>query len=227
MGVDAIRFFPLGESAITVEFGNIISAPLNDRAIALAESIGRSPFPGFVEAVPAYCSATVFYDLVEVRRNFPDFATAFDAVRYHLVDAVKDLRAAERPFVDPVEVPVDFGEVAALDLAFVAEINSLTPASVVEIFTSQIYRVYMLGFLPGFTYMGEVDERIAAPRKETPRMAVPRGSVGIAGRQTGIYSLSSPGGWQIIGRTDLEMFTPGEASPSALKAGDLVRFVAI
>ena len=107
-----------------------------------------------------------------------------------------------------VEIPVRFDAESALDLEFVAESNGLSREKVIEIFTGTTYRVFMLGFLPGFSYMGEVDDRIATPRKETPRLSVPRGSVGIAGKQTGIYSLESPGGWQIIGRTDVELFTP-------------------
>jgi KipI family sensor histidine kinase inhibitor len=102
--------------------------------------------------------------------------------------------------------------------------KNLTASQVIEIFLAKTYRVYLLGFLPGFAYMGEVDERIAAPRKRSPRLKVPKGSVGIAGRQTGIYSLASPGGWQIIGKTNVELFTPERAAPTFLNAGDLVRF---
>jgi KipI family sensor histidine kinase inhibitor len=102
--------------------------------------------------------------------------------------------------------------------------KNLTPDKVVEIFLSKTYRVFMLGFLPGFSYMGEVDERIVTPRRQTPRTKVPKGSVGIAGRQTGIYSLESPGGWQIIGRTIVELFTPEAETPTFLQAGDSVKF---
>ena len=126
-----------------------------------------------------------------------------------------------------VKIPVHFDAESSLDLNFVAEHSGVTPTEVIEIFTSQTYRVFMLGFLPGFTYMGEVDKRIATSRKETPRTLVPKGSVGIAGKQTGIYSLESPGGWQIIGRTDVEMFTPDTKPPSLLRPGDDVRFTAV
>jgi KipI family sensor histidine kinase inhibitor len=123
-----------------------------------------------------------------------------------------------------IEIPVCFDERYALDLNFVASSNDLSPDKVIEIFLAVTYRVYMLGFLPGFSYMGEVDRRIATPRKSSPRLKVPKGSVGIAGKQTGIYSLESPGGWQIIGRTDIELFTPQAESPTFLHAGDSVRF---
>jgi KipI family sensor histidine kinase inhibitor len=123
-----------------------------------------------------------------------------------------------------MEIPVDFG---GEDLNVVAEFSGLSTSGVVEIFLSRQYRVYMLGFLPGFAYMGEVDERIAVPRRATPRTKVPKGSVGIAGKQTGIYPFESPGGWQIIGRTPVEMFAPDREEPCLLRPGDIVRFKAI
>ena len=221
------RYFPLGESAITVEFGNVISVRLNEKAISLSRIIEQRGFPGFIETVPAYCSTTVFYDLMTVRRNYPEFPTAFDAVRSIIEVAIVDTGTAVQTDPKPIEIPVDFGSDAALDLAFVAKKSRLSPDEVIEIFTAQTYRVFMLGFLPGFSYMGEVDERIAVPRKPNPRTIVPKGSVGIAGRQTGIYSLESPGGWQIIGRTPTEMFTPDLQEPTYLNAGDAVRFVSI
>jgi KipI family sensor histidine kinase inhibitor len=122
---------------------------------------------------------------------------------------------------------VRFDDGSAPDLGFVAESSGLSREKVIEIFVSVTYRVYMLGFLPGFSYMGEVDDRIATERKETPRLSVPKGSVGIAGKQTGIYSLESPGGWQIIGRTTAKLFTPRAERPSLLQPGDQVRFVAV
>ena len=118
-----------------------------------------------------------------------------------------------------------FDEVSGPDLPLVAAKSGLSVNEVVELFTSSAYRVFMIGFLPGFAYMGEVDERIALPRKQQPRQVVPKGSIGIAGRQTGIYPLESPGGWQLIGRTEVELFTPYAERPTLLQPGDLVRFV--
>ena len=140
------------------------------------------------------------------------------------INALQNLNDAPESEPRLIEIPVDFGEEFAPDLDFVASINNLAPEKVIEIFTTQTYRVYMLGFLPGFAYMGEVDEQIAAPRKDSPRLKVQKGSVGIAGRQTGIYSLESPGGWQIIGKTDIEMFTPEAKTPTFLQPADLVKF---
>ena len=209
---------------MTVEFGNAISAELNDRAIALSAYLEQNSFPGFVESVPTYASTTVYYDLPTVRQNFPTAATAFEAVREVVRRAEANLGSAPVIAGRHIEIPVHFDSDSSLDLAYIAESRGLAAADVIEIFTSAEYRVYMLGFLPGFTYMGEVDERIATPRKETPRTLIPKGSVGIAGRQTGIYSLESPGGWQIIGRTDVEMFTPNADEPTYLQSGDIVKF---
>ncbi len=225
MSLGKVRIFPLGDSALTVEFGNVISTALNKKAIALANIFEQARFPGFIESVPAYASTTVFYDLIAVRRNFPDFPTAFEAVKDIASKAVSELADDTEETSRTIEIPMHFDDASALDLTFVAKMSRLSPDEVVEIFMCRIYRVFMIGFLPGFSYMGEVDERIVVLRKESPRLLVPKGSVGIAGKQTGIYSLASPGGWQIIGRTALEMFTPGQKTPSLLRAGDLVRFV--
>lgn len=227
MDDEIIRIFPLGDSALTVEFGNEISETINKKAIALADRIETTGFPGFIESVPAYASTTIFYDLIEVRRRFTQYPTAFDAVNAQLENALKTLADSTAKAPRLVEVPVHFDTESALDLDFVAHEAGLSQTEVIDIFTSTTYRVFMLGFLPGFTYMGEVDKRIAVPRKLTPRTLLPKGSVGIAGKQTGIYSLESPGGWQIVGRTDVEMFTPDADQPSLLQPGDEVKFIAI
>ena len=224
---EKIRIFALGDTALTVEFGNVISTTINKKAIVLANHIENERFPGFVESVPAYASTTIFYDPFTVKRNFPEFTTAFDAVKTLAEQALKTLTDSSDATPRLVEIPVNFDDEAALDLDFVAEHGGISANEVIDIFTSKTYRVFMLGFLPGFTYMGEVDERIATPRKETPRTLLPKGSVGIAGRQTGIYSLASPGGWQIIGRTDLEIFTSYAEPPSFLQPGDEVRFIPV
>ena len=225
MPTASIRIFPLGDNALTIEFGAEISESLNNRAVSLAACFEAAPFRGFIEAVPAYASTTIFYDLLEIRNDFPDFLTAFEAVKHLVENALENSDRAPENEARLVEIPVSFLDGDALDLDFVAGTNGLSRQDVIGIFTSKTYRVYMLGFLPGFAYMGEVDERIATPRKTSPRLRVPRGSVGIAGRQTGIYPLESPGGWQIIGRTDVELFTPQENTLCLLRPGDSVKFV--
>jgi inhibitor of KinA len=222
---DRIRIFPLGENALTIELANEISEPLNDRVLELYRHFERERFPGFIESLPAYSSLTIFFDVVQVRNRFPGYGSAFDAVKSLAREALEKKKAvAVRPDVPVIEVPVFFDDECAPDLRVIAEFSGLAPDEVIGIFTSQIYRVYMLGFLPGFAYVGEVDSRIAAPRKSTPRLTVPRGSVGIAGRQTGIYPFESPGGWQIVGRTKMELFTPDDDTPCFFAPGDHVKF---
>lgn len=226
MNIERYKIFPLGTDALTIEFGNEISVDLNEKVINLSNYFGQNSFDGLIEIVPAYSSLTIFYDVVKVRKNFPNFPTAFEAIKDSVENALRNL--PETLIITPrlIEIPVNFGEDNALDLEFVAAHNNLTAEKVVELFTTQTYRVFMLGFLPAFAYMGEVDAQIAAPRKDSPRLKVPRGSVGIAGRQTGIYPFDSPGGWQIIGRTDFKLFTPDAENPCALQAGDLIKFYA-
>ena len=219
------RIFPLGENALTIEFGNELSEPLNAAAMNLADYFDANRFPGYIEAVPAIASLTVFYKLHEVRANLSENSTAFEFVKKLVETAAKNPVGMRSLNSRVIEVPVSFREEYALDLTFIAENTELSIKDVIEIFISKIYRVYMLGFLPGFAYMGIVDERIVVPRKASPRLIVPKGSVGIAGRQTGIYPNESPGGWQIIGRTDLDLLTPYEASPCLFLPGDAVRFV--
>ena len=222
---DLPKIFPLGDNAVTVDFGNVISVKLNDRAISLAEYLTANPFPGLIEAAPAYSSVAVFYDLIATRNAFPEYSTAFAAVSDLIEDALTKSQDSPAGGGRLVEIPVNFGPDAALDLQDVAAKAGLSADAVVDLFTGTSYRVYMIGFLPGFAYMGEVDERIAMPRRSSPRLKVPKGSVGIAGRQTGIYPLESPGGWQIIGRTDIELFTRDGDVPCLLRPGENVRFV--
>lgn len=219
------RIFRLGDSALTVEFGMEISIGANELAIALARRFEENAFPGFIEAVPAYASTTVFYDIKAVRDHFPGFASAYEAVSQLARDLNLQPDKTSRLPARLVEIPVGFDADAALDLTDVSYAIGLSPDEFIDLFLARTYRVFMIGFLPGFAYMGEVAERIAVPRRDSPRLRVPKGSVGIAGRQTGIYSLDSPGGWPIIGRTGVDMFTPLAESPSLLNPGDEVRFV--
>jgi len=219
-----IKIFPLGDNALSVSFGSEISPELNNLVLKLAYFFEQNSFQGFIEIVPAYASLSIFYDVLIVRKNFPEFSTAFEAVKVLVENALQNLNEIQENKPPLVKIPVSFDKEFAPDLEFVASTNNLTPQKVIEIFTAQTYRVYMLGFLPGFAYMGEVDERIAAPRKTLPRLKVPKGSVGIAGKQTGIYSLASPGGWQIIGKTNIELVTPKAETPTFLQAGDTIKF---
>lgn len=219
------RIFSLGDNAVTVEFGNEVSEKLNRAAIDLATYFNKHQFPGLIEAVPAMASTTIFYQACEVRSVETSFPTAFAAVKARVLDAITRVAECEGWDARTIEVPINFATEDALDLGGIAEWAGITPHDVIDIFLARHYRVYMLGFLPGFAYMGNVDERIASPRLSTPRTVVPKGSVGIAGRQTGIYPSESPGGWQIIGRTNLELLTDDADEPCIFRPGDSVKFI--
>ena len=220
------QFFSVSENSLTLSFGNEISVEINQKILNLFDFIENNPFAGLTEIVPAFSSLTVFYDLPVVRKNFSEFSTAFEAVKFYLKKAVNESVEIIRCDSAVIEIPFDCSDEFALDLGYIAETKNLSKAEVIEIFTARIYRVFMLGFLPGFAYMGEVDEQIAVARKETPRLKVPQGSIGIAGNQTGIYPLESPGGWQIIGKTELKLFTPDGKNPTFFQSGDQVKFTA-
>ena len=210
-----MEFKPLGDSALLVSFGEVIDEEINDRVHALARTIERVNFEWLVEVVPAYSSLAVIYDPALID---------FEGVKL----AVEGLEFSARKFEGKlVKIPVLYGGEYGPDLEFVAQYNGLTPGEVIEIHSRPTYRVYFLGFLPGFAYLGGMDERIATPRLETPRLKVPAGSVGIAGKQTGIYPLESPGGWRLIGRTPLRLFDPSKEPPTLLQPGDRIRFVPI
>ena len=222
-----MRFFALSESAVTVELGNDISPDLNARAIDIAKHFEDHRFPGLVEAVPAYASVTLFYDPLTVKRAFPKSKTAFEAVAEIVQGAAGSTAETETGSSRLVQIPINISEEASPDLETISKYAGFSADEAINLFLSITYRVYLLGFLPGFAYMGEVDDRIAIPRLSTPRTKVPKGSVGIAGKQTGIYPLDSPGGWNIIGRTDAKMFDPERSDPCLLRPGDEVQFIKI
>jgi len=214
--VSTPRIREAGDSALLVEFDPLIDERTNARAIALATQLRREVVAGVRDVVPTYRSVGVYFDPLVV-----DAGT---------VRAVVERSLKEPPTLvegHAIEVPTVYGGEAGPDLAEVASHAGLTPAAVVACHASVRYRVFMVGFLPGFPYMGTVDERIAMMRRATPRLRVPAGSVGIAGRQTGIYPVESPGGWQIIGRSSLRVFDPGRVPAALFQPGDTVRFVPV
>lgn len=219
--------FPLGDSALTIEFGHVIDKEINKRVLALFRQLKSLSLPHLTDVVPAYGSVTVYYDTVAIVKELEEDKTAFEAVS----EMVRQLLEGEHLSaidVAPrhIRVPVCYAARCAPDLEVLARAKGLTTDEVVQLHTSGTYRVYMLGFLPGFAYMGEVDERIAMPRKDKPQRVV-AGGVGIAGRQTGIYPLASPGGWQIIGRTPLKLFHRKNDHPVLFSPGDTVTFYSI
>jgi len=216
------KIFPLGDSAITVDFGNLIDEAINDEVIIRAKQWQYDPLPGQIEIVPAYSSITVFYDLAQVKKSIPGspaFESIKAAVEKRMLLPVSILEKEKRL----VNIPVCYDPEFAPDLLRVLKEKKLSKEELVSLHSGKKYRVYMLGFLPGFPYMGEVDERLLVPRKKQPENVI-AGSVGIAGKQTGVYTLDSPGGWQIIGKTPVKLFDTGKSDPVLLKAGDIVQF---
>jgi inhibitor of KinA len=215
---DEPRLLLAGDSAVVVEFGDEISQKVNRKVLSLADALGESALFGLGELVPTYRSLLVHYDPLHL---------SYAEVGAFISEALP--KCEERPPLETrvVEVPVVYGGEFGPDIEFVAEHNGLSVQEVITLHSDAAYTVYMLGFTPGFAYLGGMSEAIATPRLETPRTLVPAGSVGIAGEQTGIYPIATPGGWRLIGRTPLELFDPEGDPPTLLRAGDKVRFVPI
>jgi inhibitor of KinA len=221
-----VQLYPLGESAVVVQFGDVIKRHTHLAVQALSAYLEEHTFLGFVEYVPAFTTVTVYYNPLEV--NALSAASAYDSVAETLRQMVlQQTEFVEKPQAHVVEIPVCYGGKFGPDLGFVASHAQLSTAEVIALHTQAEYLVYMIGFAPGFPYLGGMSEQLIVPRKEKPRMKVPAGSVGIAGKQTGVYSIQTPGGWQLIGRTPLRLFTPYADTPSLVSAGNYVRFVPI
>lgn len=212
-----MRIRECGDSMLLVEFEPAIDPAVNELAIGLASRLRERRFPGVRDVAPGYCTVGVHFDPLQTDLRGLETAIASDTTG---VDGIQPLPAGT-----PIEIGVHYGGEDGPDLDAVASRAGCSPARVIDLHASQTYRVYMLGFVPGFAYMGRVAPLIAAPRHRVPRERVPAGSVGIAGQQTGVYPVASPGGWQLIGRTSSVMFDAGRAKPSLLTPGDLVRFV--
>lgn len=214
----------LNETALLVSFENKIDEAINEKVTALAKAFHKNNFKGFVEAVPAYSSLAVFYDVETIKKNYKVETTVFDHVKIFTEKLISKMTTSVITNKEVITIPVHYnGE----DLHHVAKLHGLSVAEVISIHTGRPYRVFMIGFLPGFAYMGKVDERIATSRHPSPRINVKAGTVGIAGLQTGIYPMDSPGGWQLIGQTPLKIFDKEKNAPCLLKAGDTIQFISI
>lgn len=217
------RIYPCGDHAVTIELGDTIDVAVNEKVISLFRYLKNAGIYGVQDVIPSYHTITLVYDIAFLKKQSP-VASVYEMMCGELTKAVNAYTANSKKAARLVNIPVCYDLSVAPDLVSLAASHQLSVEEVVQLHTAKTYRVYMIGFLPGFAYMGSVDEKIATPRKENPRTKVPAGSVGVAGVQTGIYPLNSPGGWQLIGQTPLQIFTITKEEPCYLQPGDEVQF---
>ncbi len=208
----------VGDRGILVEFSPEISYEVNEKVRGLDYALQEEGLPGIEEIIPTYRSLLILFDPCSVKR---------EEIMSEIESTAESMQSIKFPDPRIVEIPVKYGGEFGPDLEFVASYNNLNKSEVIDIHTGGEYRVYMLGFTPGFPYLGGMSEEIATPRLDSPREKIAGGSVGIAGDQTGIYPISSPGGWRLIGRTPLDLFSPEREEPFLLQVGDILHFNSI
>ncbi|ARI78404.1 5-oxoprolinase subunit PxpB [Halobacillus mangrovi] len=222
------HYHPLGDQAVVIELGTTIDLSVHQCVKQVCEKLESIDADWIVEYIPAFTTVTVVYDPVTIQKQI----TQSDLLPYEwacqqLKKRISRLKVKKSKKPRVVEIPVCYGGEFGPDLAYVAQKNGLSEQEVIDIHTNGDYLVYMIGFAPGFPYIGGMDERIAASRRDNPRLQIPAGSVGIAGKQTGVYPIETPGGWQLIGRTPKQLFQPENETPSLLQAGDKIKFTSI
>ena len=213
-----MRILPVGDRALAADFGNVISEDVNRKVGALKKALLAEKIAGVREMIPTYRSLLVEYNPAVV--SMQELSRRIEAASLEGAET-----AAETKRV--LEIPCCYGGSYGEDLAGLAALTGLSEKEIIDIHAGTEYRVYMLGFLPGFVYLGGMDERIAAPRLQSPRVSIPAGSVGIGGSQTGVYPMASPGGWRLIGMTPVAFYEPSRENPVLCEAGDYIRFVPI
>jgi inhibitor of KinA len=216
----------LGDNASIIDFGNVIDESINKVVHSLFYQLQNDPIPGMIEAVPAYSSLTIYYDVLFIRNKLNKQITAFEWISEGLKKYIskENIETGDPQLL--IKIPVCYENEYAPDLGVIASRNNISTEEVIYLHTSTTYHIYMLGFLPGFAYMGMIDEKISSSRKQKP-VFVEAGSIGIAGKQTGIYPFRSQGGWQIIGRTPLKLFDKEKINPVLFKPGDNIQFYSI
>ena len=214
----------LSEQAVTVAFEPEISEVQLQQITSFDKVITQNPFPGFGCSVPAYATISVFYDPVKVIKSGLQGLDCFEKVSWYLRKLEQSSENFKVNEVSTITIPVCYDSNFGLDLKELAKLHQLEIEEVISLHSAAVYKVYMIGFVPGFAYLGGMNALLDTPRKATPRKAIPAGSVGIAGKQTGIYPMETPGGWQIIGQTPLQLFDANRSQPALLKAGDQVIF---
>ena len=205
---------PLGDSAILIQLGDAINPALNARVHTLSGLLQTSP--AVIETVPAYCTVLVHYD---------PLTTTYNQIKNIIEEKISLLDDSTNRPSRRLEIPILYGNASGLDFESVAATLALSPSELIRLHNEREYTVYMMGFTPGFPYLGILNEKLTLPRMSTPRTRVPAGSVAIAGSQTGIYPVDSPGGWHIIGHTPLKLFDPTSETPFLFAPGDIVKFI--
>jgi inhibitor of KinA len=220
------KIFPLGDASACIELGNAIDENLSKKVLAMQLWLKENSFEGLKDIVIAYGSLSVYYDpiIAKVKSNIN--TPVFEFISQKLENAFRESILTQVDTGDIINIPVCYSDEFGIDSDFVSKQKNISKEEIIYSHTSVIYRVYMIGFLPGFSYLGKVSDQLIMPRKVKP-VVVAAGSVGITGRQTGIYPINTPGGWQIIGRTPLKLFDSKAAVPSLLNAGNQVRFFQI
>lgn len=213
-----IRILTAGDSALLIEFGKEINPEINRKITALVQLMREQHIEGIVDVIPAFCSLLINYDPRVL--SYEELKERME----HLLKMETKIEATRKRIF---EIPVCYGGEYGPDIENIAEHAGLSVEEVIKIHSSKDYLIYMLGFLPGFTYLGGLDERIYTPRLASPRLKIRAGSVGIGGSQTGIYPLDSPGGWQLMGLTPVRTYDPERQTPILVEAGDYIRFIPI
>ncbi len=219
--------YPLGDHAITIEFGYEINHKTNQQVLSLFNYLQTKPFKGLLDLIPAYTTLTVVYDVFQLHQHCQKKQTVYGWLEQHVVNILQTQQLKFSHTKRSVSIPVCYHPTVAPDIQWLAHQHELTEDQVISLHTGITYHVYMLGFLPGFPYMATVPEKLITPRKHNPRKLVPAGSVGIAGNQTGIYPFASPGGWQLIGQTPIKIFDIKKKEAALLQPGDEVTFYSI
>jgi len=222
-----MQIIPLGDTALLLELGETIDEATYQRVQSAWQALAAAPLPGVVELVPAYTTITLFYDLMQAVQAGAPKEGVTDWLAGKVQERLKNRSKMKKTEDRIVEIPVCYGGEYGPDLGLVAKHAGLSAEEVIARHSQADFLVYLLGFAPGFPYLGGLPAELATPRHARPRMIVPPGSVGIADRQSGIYPLATPGGWNLIGRTPLRLFVPTETPPVLLRAGDRVKFRAI
>ncbi|MTI70454.1 MAG: 5-oxoprolinase subunit PxpB [Firmicutes bacterium] len=216
--MNKLRYLPSGDSSLIIEVGNEISENINKKIRDLVYCINKAKIKGIVELIPTYSTILISYDPIKI---------SFNGLVEKLKEVEKNMKEIKLPEALVIHIPTLYGGEYGKDIQYVSKHNNITAKEVIKIHSEAKYLVYMLGFTPGFPYLGGMSEKISTPRLKTPREKIPAGSVGIAGSQTGIYPIDSPGGWRLIGRTPIKLFNLDREKEVLLKAGDYLKFYPI